>query len=123
MKDLLFSNPSGLIQLKSADKQYGLRVHSHNPQFVIIDVPGDKFVFDNFDDTLAHAKKDGYEVPQNELTNFLIEIVLKRKDLKEFNLGIFNLFKEMTNPKVLSTIQKYGIDSRQTRAVLLLYKD
>jgi hypothetical protein len=123
MKELIFYTMPGVTGLKSADKMYGLRLHSNEPKFIIVDVPGDKFVFNNFDDALTHAKKDGYEPSQKELTYFLIELVHKRKDATEFKLGKYELFKQILNPVVLKVVQKYGIDSKQAKAVLLLYKD
>jgi len=53
----LFNGTSVIIKLISSDKQYALRLHSGEVKFVIIDEPGDKFVFDNFDDALKHTRK------------------------------------------------------------------
>jgi len=123
MKELFNNTSTSAIKLVSSDKEYVLRLHSDEVKFVIIDEPGDKFVFDNFDDALKHAKKDGYEPNEKELINFLTLLVQNRNDAKELKLGKYEIFKQISNKVIFDAIEKYGIESKQVEALMKLYKD
>jgi hypothetical protein len=123
MQELFFYTTLNGPRFKDADNVFGLRLHSNKSKFIVMDTQGDNIAFNNFDDALKHAKNDGYEPSEKEISKFLAELVLNREDVNEFNLGKFELFKQMLNPIVLKVVQKYGIDSKQAKAVLKLYKD
>jgi len=50
-------------------------------------------------------------------------LVRNRNDVKGFNLGKYEIFKQISNKVIFDAIEKYGIESKQIKALMKLYKD
>lgn len=128
MKDLKFTQGKMFAILENRETSYKIRPHTHEFRFVLIDDATDKYEFAKLDDALQHAYRDGYKVESSEIVKFIDSLLNigvsnsgKRTTGHNFDFGQFNILKHADKPAILKAVEKYGLDSKQVKALIKLY--
>lgn len=75
--------------------------------------------YKDLDAVLKAVKNLGFEAPVQELLKFIDAC----KKLKRFDVLDYGSFEYLDNPIIMQAIQKFGLESKQVKALKALYKD
>ena len=84
-----------------------------------------KTSYQSFQESLDYAKSLGFEADVLEIYEYIRELqrAYSTRIFEKIDLGAYNILKIEFNSGILKQIQKYGINSKQAKAISKIYED